>query len=274
MATFTHPTDSLRLHYLDRGSGRPLVLLHGLLWSSRMFVRLRRLLPGHRVILLDLRGHGLSERPVDPELYTWRGFSSDVICLLDHLGIEQAVVGGLSLGANVAIATALANPQRCRGLVVEMPVLERGRAPATRIFSALARTIEAGGRTVRGTTWILRRLPPVSVVPELAAIRDVATMDPESAVAIIRGLIASGLPTDDQPGLKSLQMPALVIGHRRDPLHVMDDARELAGLLPRGRFVQASSILEYRLHPERLAAHLGPFLEEAWGQPRPLDLDP
>jgi len=266
VATFAHPTDGVQLHFLDRGSGPTLVLLHGLLWSSRMFVRLRRLVPGNRVILLDLRGHGLSERPADPDLYTWKTLSSDVISLLDHLDIDQAVVGGLSLGANVTIATALAHPERCRGLVIEMPVLERGRVPATRAFGALARAIEAGGPGLTGASWLLRRLPATGLIPELAAIRDVASVHPKSAAAVIRGLIAVGLPTDDEAAITSLNMPALVIGHRRDPLHVMDDARELADALPDGRFVRASSIMEHRMHPERLAAHLRPFLEEVWGR--------
>ncbi|MGM0577899.1 MAG: alpha/beta fold hydrolase [Myxococcota bacterium] len=118
MPWFTH--DGLRLHYVDHGTGTPIVLVHGLLWSSRMFVRLRRALPDQRVILLNLRGHGPSDRPTDASRYSWAAFAQDVLALLDHLGLERAVVGGLSLGANVALEVAMAAPDRCAALVREV----------------------------------------------------------------------------------------------------------------------------------------------------------
>ncbi|HVL81076.1 MAG TPA: alpha/beta hydrolase [Actinomycetota bacterium] len=265
MPYFDHP-DGLRLHYVERGGGPPLILLHGLLWSSRMFVRLRRRLDGHRVILLDMRGHGLSERPDDASLYTWAGFGSDVVAVMDHLGLEKAVVGGLSLGANVTLSTALDHPARFAGLVVEMPVLWRARGFAERLFTGLAGVLHAGGPVLRASSPLVRRMPVPRSLPEAAAFRDVLGLDPLSAVAVIRGLLSDELP--DEADLSRLTMPALVIGHRRDPLHVLADARHLADRLPDARFVSASSILEYRVHPERLVSHLQPFLDEVWERDR------
>ena len=263
MPHLTHP-DGLRLHYVERGTGHPLILLHGLLWSARMFVRLRRMLPEHRVVLLDMRGHGMSDRPSDPDAYTWSAFASDVTACMDHLGLDRAVVGGLSLGANVTLAAAVEHPQRCAGIVVEMPVLWRAERFAKRVFGGLAGVLDAGRVGLRASSAVLRRLPVPRSVPELAAVRDVMSLDPASGVAIIRGLISEGVPVREPWVLEGLEMPALVIGHRRDPLHVLDDAHDLADRLPDARFVSASSILEYRLHPERLAEHLRPFLNDVW----------
>lgn len=58
-----------------------------------------------------------------------------VVALLDHLDIDEAVVGGTSLGANVTLEVAVAAPERCRGLVVEMPVLDNGIVPAVQAFT-------------------------------------------------------------------------------------------------------------------------------------------
>jgi len=104
-------------------------------------------------------------------------------------------------------------------------------------------------------------LPLPRGVPELAALRDVAGADPKVAVAVLRGLLGDDLIPEDDATIARMQMPALVIGHRHDPVHVFDDARDLARRLPHGELVEASSIAEFRLHPERLAAHVRHFLE-------------
>jgi pimeloyl-ACP methyl ester carboxylesterase len=230
-----------------------------------MFVRLRRLLPAERVILLDLRGHGSSEKPLDPARYTWDTFASDVMACLDHLGLERAVVGGLSLGANVTLACGMEHPDRCAGLIVEMPVLSGSRGLARDVFGRLADVLERGRRPLHGMSRVVQRLPVPRAIPELAALRDVAGLDPVSGAAVLRGLLdADELPDERPGGLERLTMPTLVIGHRRDPLHLLGDAKRLTAALPRARFVEASSILEFRLRPGRLAAHLRSFLDEAW----------
>jgi pimeloyl-ACP methyl ester carboxylesterase len=91
----------VRLHFTDEGSGPPVVLLHGFAVNADLNWRLpgvtQALTPEFRVISLDLRGHGLSGKPHEPEQYG-RLMADDVIALLDHLGIEKAHVVGYSLG--------------------------------------------------------------------------------------------------------------------------------------------------------------------------------
>src|SRR5919106_190153 len=123
MGEFTY--EGYRLAYDEYGAGdRPLVLIHGLLMNRRMFKRLGPILAdgGNRVIALDLLGHGRSDRPEDLQRYSMPLFAYQVNALLDHLELEDAVVGGTSLGANVALETAHLAPQRVRAMVVEMPV--------------------------------------------------------------------------------------------------------------------------------------------------------
>src|SRR4029077_7928264 len=101
-------------------------LLHAQLMPRRMQQPLARALAeaGNHVVTLDLLGHGRSDRPDDPLVYSMTGFAEQVVHLLDQLGAENAVIRGTSLGANVSLEVAALAPSRVRGLIVEMPVLD------------------------------------------------------------------------------------------------------------------------------------------------------
>jgi pimeloyl-ACP methyl ester carboxylesterase len=260
--------DDLELWFGERGSatGLPFVVTHGLLWSSRMMERAVALLPEQRVLLLDLHGHGRSDKPTDAARYSWDEMAADVVALLDHLGLERAVVGGLSLGANVTLATAHRYPDRVAGMVVEMPVLGRGHDLGKTVFGTMA-TAYAGAKGLLGPlATVVQKMPVPKRIPELAAFRDMAGADPSVAAAVLRGLLDAEPVAEDDESLARLTMPAFVIGHRNDPLHAVEDARELAERLPDARYLEASSIAEFRLRPEKLAAELRDFLDGVAGQ--------
>src|SRR3954462_6841555 len=129
-----------RLAYTSFGTGpRTVVLLHGLLLSQRMHVPLARDLAerGNRVITLDLLGHGASDRPRDMWRYSMTFFGEQVVALLDELGIDEAVVMGTSLGANTTLEVASVAPERLRGMVIEMPVLDNALLACAVAFTPL-----------------------------------------------------------------------------------------------------------------------------------------
>jgi pimeloyl-ACP methyl ester carboxylesterase len=256
--------DGLNLHFSERGDpqGPPFVMVHGLLWSSRMLRRIAGLLPDHRVLLLDVRGHIPSDRPTDPARYSWSSLAGDVVGLLDHLGIDRAVVGGLSLGANVTLATAMDHPDRVAAMVVEMPVLDRARTFGHAVFGGLARALELGGSRLGAVTAAIARLPAPRSIPEVAALRDVLSLDPVAGAALVRGLLADDL-VFDRIAPEQTAIPALVIAHRGDPLHVLADARELVARLPDAQLIERWSIADYRIRPDLLAIELTKFLAEA-----------
>ena len=115
----SHPDSGRdRLEYTEYGSGDSwVVLLHGQLMPRRMHQPLARALAGNglHVVTLDLLGHGRSDRPADPLVYSMTAFAEQVVALLDHLGAEQAVIGGTSLGANVSLEMAVVAPERVKG---------------------------------------------------------------------------------------------------------------------------------------------------------------
>jgi pimeloyl-ACP methyl ester carboxylesterase len=109
--------DGVRIHYQEKGVGTPLVLLHGFTSSTYswkdVFEPLSRTF---RVIAVDLKGFGFSGKP-DGD-YTRRAQAQLVAHLLDHLKIEKAWLGGNSMGGEIALNVALANPQRVAGLIL------------------------------------------------------------------------------------------------------------------------------------------------------------
>jgi len=129
-----------RLVFDDYGAGeRVVVLLPGLLFSRRMHRPLAETLAdrGHRVLSLDLLGHGDSDRPPEMFNYGMQLFARQAVALLDHLEIERAVVGGTSLGANVALEVAALAPERAQGLLIEMPVLDNALLGCAIAFTPL-----------------------------------------------------------------------------------------------------------------------------------------
>lgn len=99
------------------GSGPPVILGHGFLMDQTMFDKqVAALAPKYRVITHDARAFG--ETRFDGKPFTYWDLAKDVVGLMDHLGIDRAVVGGMSQGGYVALRVALAAPDRVRALVL------------------------------------------------------------------------------------------------------------------------------------------------------------
>lgn len=264
MSSFTHA--GRRIAYRDFGEGpRTCILIHGLLLSRRMHERLAQDLAsrGYRVVTVDLLGHGQSDRPKDMRLYSMGAFAQQVIALLDHLGLDEAVIGGTSLGANTALEVCAAAPERVRGMVIEMPVLDNALLACAVAFTPLMVGLTFGEpimKLVQGAA----RMVPSRGVPLLAdLVLDTLRQDPAPSAAVLQGLFFARVapPSTER---KTFTPPALVIGHRRDPVHPFSDAGMLVEELPNGRLLVADSLLELRLSPDRLTDEIAGFLEQCW----------
>ena len=153
-----------RLGYEIYGSGdRVLVWLHGLLLDANLSRDLARTLAaqGNRVVLLDLLGHGRSDKPRHAGPHRMDLYAEQVLCLLDELAVDQAVLGGVSLGTNVSLIAAVRAPERVRGLILEMPVLESATPAAALVFLPLLLQVHYARTPLR--LGLLGRLPPVAV---------------------------------------------------------------------------------------------------------------
>ena len=165
------------------------MLLHGLLLSQRMHEPLAQALAarGNRVITLDLLGHGQSERPRDMQCYSMSFFGEQVIALLDHLEIEEAVVLGTSLGANAALEAASLAPERLRGMVIEMPVLDGALLACALAFTPLMVALSFGEpRHARGPGAARGACPRLPWAADILV--DLVRQDPAPGAAVLQGL--------------------------------------------------------------------------------------
>ena len=264
MAFFKH--EGQRLAYTSYGSGpRTCVLVHGLLLSQKMHQPLAKALAarGNRVVTLDLLGHGRSSRPHDMGLYSMTTFGAEVVGLLDHLDIDEAVIAGTSLGANTALEVMSAAPERVRGAVIEMPVLDNALMGCAIAFTPLMVALTFGEPLMRGIGAIARAIP-TQRGPYLADLAlDTLRQDPAPSAAVLHGLFF-GRVAPHRTERRTFQAPTLVIGHHRDPVHPFSDSGMLAEELPNARLVEANSIVELRLAPERLTSEIADFIDECW----------
>ena len=258
--------DGHRIEYTEYGAGeRWVILVHGQLMPRRMHQPLARTLAsaGAHVVTVDLLGHGRSDRPDDPLLYSMTAFGEQVIGLLDHLGAERAVLGGTSLGANVSLEAAVFAPERVQGLLIEMPVLDNAVEAGILAFAPLlfvSRFLPFAVTSVR----MLSRAVPRGVVPFWVGIGlDTLDQRPAAMAATVHGLFFGRVaPSSKQR--RAIDAPALVVGHTRDPIHPAADAEMLADEMVGARFVAARSILEWRVAPERLDDLAAEFVAECY----------
>ena len=260
-----------RLAYTEFGEGKRWVLLMpGLLVPALMQEHLATALAasGAHVLTLDPLGHGRSDRPSGMAEYSIESFASDAIALLDHLDIDEAVIGGTSLGANVTLEIAHTAPQRVRGMIIEMPVLENALVASVIAFGPLLVALHFGERAMRPVAATLRRIPRRALPFWSNVALDIVRQDPGPSAALLQGLFFSHIAPHSAQR-RELTMPSLVIGHHIDPVHPFSDAGVLTGELPNARLVEASNILELRLRPDRLTAEIARFVADCWS-PRAL----
>jgi 3-oxoadipate enol-lactonase len=224
----------------DSGSGRPFVWGHGLLSSmaqedeTGMF-GWQGLSDAARMIRYDARGHGRSSATPDPEGYTWPSLAADMLGLLDALDIEQAVLGGASMGCSTAIYAALKAPQRVERLVLAIPPTAWAtRAAQQRLYKGGAAAVAVMGLHALVATMRARPVPRL-LAERYPGARDknfehLLRSDRTTVGRILRGAGRSDLPGAED--LATLEMPTLILAWEGDPVHPVETARKLADLIP------------------------------------------
>jgi 3-oxoadipate enol-lactonase len=251
-----------RIYYEDSGGpGLPLVLGHGLLMDHEMFAPQVAAFGGrHRVITWDERGHGLTE--TTPDDFSYWDSADDLRGLLDTLGIQRAVVGGMSQGGFVSLRFALRHPERVAGLVLldtqagledpeKLPQYEMmvdvwvTDGPSDVLGEAVAAII-IGGNWPGSPAWIAKW----------------KARPPEGVRQVFRALVTR----DDITGrLGEIAAPALVVHGEEDTAIERPRAEALVAGLPGARplvRVPGAGHSANLTHPEPVNAAIGRFLEE------------
>ncbi|WP_104989644.1 alpha/beta fold hydrolase [Deinococcus sp. NW-56] len=218
-----------RIHYVSVGQGTPMLLLHGYPLSGELFARNRDALAaaGYRVITVDHRGYGQSTAPAsDPGSLTT--YAADALAVMDRLGVQQAIVGGMSMGGPIAFEMYKAAPQRFLGLVLINTIanpasiveqhLWRGMAQKASIFGPQSLVGELLKDMLTGQT----RLNRPADAAFLTAIVKQAT-----GAADVAGANALATRPDYVPFLKTIQVPTLVLGSVEDTVYPPEFSRKM-----------------------------------------------
>jgi pimeloyl-ACP methyl ester carboxylesterase len=215
-----HSFDSagVRIRYVERGAGAPVLLIHGFTGAVQCCWIDNGVLPDlardHRVIALDLRGHGLSAKPHDPAAYDEVG--RDVIRLLDHLKLPQVHVVGFSLGGIIVAKLLTTDPGRFASAILASAAPRRARSTDSDVAAeAAAKEIEGGSYRTLILSTTPTDEPPPSEERIAARSRDMlAGNDPLAHAALMRSRRALLVADAD---MAAVRVPTMAIIGSADP---------------------------------------------------------
>jgi pimeloyl-ACP methyl ester carboxylesterase len=227
--------DGLEIAYDEAGSGAPLLFVHGWphnrsLWAGQM----SGLPTQARCIAPDLRGFGGSS---ETEPYSMEQYADDLAALLDSLGIDRAVVCGLSMGGYVALAMLRRHPARVRGLILASTRAAADTPEGREKRARLIEFIERRGMDALADTQ-LRSMVGATTFERKGGAREslrqmMAAASPSGAIGAQRAMMARSDSTDL---VAALDVPALVVAGSDDVITSPDEMRTMAARMPHARF--------------------------------------
>jgi pimeloyl-ACP methyl ester carboxylesterase len=222
------------------GKGLPVIFQHGLCGGARQTIEAFPQDPRFRRITIETRGHGGSEAG-DPALFSVHTFAADVAAFIDNYRLEPIVVGGISMGAAIALHLAVHRPEIVRGLILARPAWIVASAPANNIPNALVgrllaeRSQEDARKEFEASeiaTLLAEKAPD-----NLASLRGFFSREPQATTAALLQAIAADGPGVSEKDLRNLEIPTLIIGHDIDYIHPLSYAAAISQLIPRSRLV-------------------------------------
>jgi len=257
------PTRPVALYHTAEGSGSTLILGHGFGGSARNFrPQSRALRDRYRVVLHDARGHARSDAPTDAAQYAPECFVADLANLLDTAGVATAVVGGLSMGASIALRFALAHPERVRALVLaSFPASSAGGgfAGSARAF---ADCIDREGLAAAGERFVWGAGSGLDERGAALVRQGFLEHPPHALAHILREFLAEQPSVETlAPELCALRIPTLVVAGERDHASLAR-SEALVAALPDAKFAripEAGHVVNLA-RPSQFNHHLETFL--------------
>ena len=231
--------DGVNLYLDSAGEGAPFVFQHGLCGDCGQAAQVFP--EGFRRLTLECRGHGASEcGPL--ERLSIAQFTDDLAAMIEAEGLGPCVVGGISMGAAIALRLAVTRGDLVRALVLARPAWDVEPAPENMAPNALvgdllgqfAPELAAERFEASPIALELARTGP----DNLASLRGFFRREPVAVTAALLSRISADGPGVTSGDLGALRLPVLVIGHERDHVHPIAMARGLAGMIPGARFIE------------------------------------
>jgi pimeloyl-ACP methyl ester carboxylesterase len=214
-------SNGVKIHYTVQGKedGEPVLLIHGfsLNIEAQWQPVIQALVNDYKVIAMDCRGHGGSEKPHDPNKYGLE-MTKDAIRLLDHLKIDKAHLVGYSMGGSITLQIVARYPERVRTATLGgsgLPLAERKK-----MMKELADSLEAGkgiGPLLLALTPQNRPKPTEQQIKAINAIF-LATNDSKALAAVVRGLAADKNLDLSEEQVKAIKVPMLAVIGADDPI--------------------------------------------------------
>jgi pimeloyl-ACP methyl ester carboxylesterase len=234
------------IYFVEVGNGIPFVFQHGIGGDVGQPTGLFNPPPGVRLISFDARAHGQTVPLGDAASLRFDTFGDDLIALLDHLGLFRAVIGGISMGAGVALNVAVRYPKRVAGLVLSRPAWLDGPMPdaVVSIFDRIARLLR--GLEVDDRNVALSRLeldPAFRAIaanyPDTAQSLRSQVTERRAREAVARlEMLPRDQPIHDLRDVAGVEAPTLVLAHKRDLAHPFEFGVELARTIPDAMFAR------------------------------------
>jgi pimeloyl-ACP methyl ester carboxylesterase len=245
MAEFEATRDGVTLRGSDTGDGPAVVLTHGLTATRRYVVMGSSALErgGHRVLAYDARGHGTSSPARRPGDYRYEDLGADLEAVLDHAGLERAVLAGASMGAHTLLWLALQRPERVAGLVIITPAFsgtEDGDPERLARWDALSDGLRSGGIdgfvAAYGDPMVPERMR--ETVLTLTRQRLALHAHPEAVADALRAVPRSR-PFDSLDELRAIDVPTVVVASNdeADPGHPEALGEACAEAIPGARLI-------------------------------------
>lgn len=267
MPRFHH--DAITFNYRDSGgAGTPFFFQHGLgadvTQPFSLFLPPRNI----RLITFDARGHGATQPMGQASRLRFNTFAEDLRALMDHLQIERAIIGGISMGAGIALNFTVRFAHRVRALVLSRPAwLETPHPWNVKMFSLIARLLGEHG-PARGKQLFresveyrqtLQRWPEVAT----SLAEQFESPRAEETASKLETIITD-TPCGDRSLWRRIAVPTLVLANRNDPIHPWEFGQELAREIPGAqlREITAKSI-SLEQHARDIQAALETFFESA-----------
>ena len=218
-------SDGVKIHYETQGEGKPIVLVHGFAsslqgnWVITQWVE--TLQPVRRVVALDCRGHGQSDKPHDPAAYGGENMAQDVLRLMDHLGIAKADLFGYSMGAAVSVYLLAHYREKFTSV----------------ILGGIGNVFETAGGERAGVVADALLADDISSVtdPIGRAFRAFAELNPNNDLKALAAVMQRPRQPIDRADLAGVDIPVLIVNGANDVIVGSPD--ELAAAIPGARMV-------------------------------------
>ncbi|WP_299654469.1 alpha/beta hydrolase [uncultured Jannaschia sp.] len=224
--------DGARLFYEVAGDGPPMVLLHGYPLSGALFARVRDALDeDYTVLTVDHRGYGQSEAPETPEDIAL--YAEDALAVMDQVGFETAIIGGMSMGGPITLSMYETAPDRFDGMILIDTIAAAATPAEAGLWQGTADVARDQGKEPIIPTLIPDMLTGDTRLNEPAIVDYLtAVMESSSVEAFIGGAVALAERPDFTDLLSDIDVPTLVVVGLEDSLYPIATAREMVEAIP------------------------------------------